>query len=179
MQIFSSIVKWFAKKQTTVIIPSEIDNKFDMLKMCISALDSMPLDYFIHYKAIIGSRIYMTVLIPNVFELLEVLLSYDQSLTLGGDLSNIKVIQDYNANTLLLDDYLNNAEFYISPSNAITLLNANLKNIYTALQPLYDSSPDYYDRKLTLILREVCVAIQTLYTAGIEHDQETQNARPR
>lgn len=182
------LLKWFKRlfkpKENTriiasknnAILPKEIDNKFEQLKHCVEYLNefnsillSSPIPA--NSKIVIECKL-------NIIDLLNRIETYVNSINEGGDLKNAKGIQHNSNKILSVHDYFSKDNYYIKPDKAYYLLTDYTSQLLIALLELYDTKQDYYDRKLTLILREVCVAIETLYIVSIEsHDRKSQNER--
>ncbi len=182
------MLNWFLRlfksyKSTQIIafkysanLPKELPNKFEQLKCCVEYLNEFNTNNLKNYNA----KVYSDTLIEcklNVIDLLNNLETYVNSIEEGGDLFKAIGIANFNSTKLLLNLYFSKDNLFIKPLNAYYLLTEYTSRLLIALTDIYELKPDYFNRKLTLILREVCVAIETLYKIGIESHDRSKNER--
>lgn len=182
------MLNWFLRlfksyKSTQIIafkystnLPKELPNKFEQLKYCVEYLNEFNTSNLINYNAKVHSDTLIECKL-NVIDLLNNLETYVNSIEEGGDLLKAVGIANFNSNKLLLNLYFSKDNLFIKPLNAYYLLTEYTSRLLIALTDIYELKPDYFNRKLTLILREVCVAIETLYKIGIESHDRSKNER--
>lgn len=182
------MLNWFLRlfksyKSTQIIafkysanLPKELPNKFEQLKCCVEYLNEFNTNNLKNYNAKVHSDTLIECKL-NVIDLLNNLETYVNSIEEGGDLFKAIGIANFNSTKLLLNLYFSKDNLFIKPLNAYYLLTEYTSRLLIALTDIYELKPDYFNRKLTLILREVCVAIETLYKIGIESHDRSKNER--
>lgn len=182
------MLNWFLRlfksyKSTQIIafkysanLPKELPNKFEQLKHCVEYLNEFNTNNLKNFNAKVHSDTLIECKL-NVIDLLNNLETYVNSIEEGGDLLKATGIANFNSSKLLLNLYFSKDNLFIKPLNAYYLLTEYNGRLLIALTDIYELKPEYFNRKLTLILREVCVAIETLYKIGIESHDRSKNER--